>query len=396
MYCEARTENVPEHDEISRAEMTHRYFKALKAAGAYAFVDGTPEVTMQQLHAAIRLAEDSGEDFARIMARDKPYVKLAKYLASTQQETTHADLAELPYYAGNSQVKKEMLMLAIAYGYKNNIIIKKLYVSGVELLVGETLRETNLDEMVISYSTKLGSEYENALAPFNKLDRLTLLANHHWCNHAALDGIRREDNMIQGFNMLVLDVDGEVSMDTVQLLIKDFTYHMYTTKRHTTDVNRFRVIIPISHVLKLDAEDYKEFMNNVYTYLPFPVDTSTNQRSKKWMTNPKGISVYNEGKLLDPLQFIPKTERNTERENRLKDTSDLSNLERWFAEKMSSGNRSNEMIKYALMLVDSGRELLDVQTAVMELNDKLKDPLSLQEITDTILKTVARTIRERE
>jgi hypothetical protein len=54
------------------------------------------------------------------------------------------------------------------------------------------------------------------------------------------------------------------------------------------------------------------------------------------------------------------------------------------------------MIKYALMLVDSGRELLDVQTAVMELNDKLKDPLSLQEITDTILKTVARTIRERE
>jgi len=351
---------------------------------------------MLHLHAAIKLAEDSGEDFAKIVARDKPYVKLAKFLASTQEETTHADLAELPYYTGPSQTKKEMLMLAISYGYKNNIIIKKLYVGGVELLVGETLKETDLDEVVISYSTKLGSDYENALAPFDKLDQLTLLGGHHWCNHHAVDGVRREETMMKGFNMLVLDVDGEVSMDTVQLLLKDYTYHMYTTKRHTAEENRFRVLLPISYVLKLDADDFKEFMNNVYTFLPFPVDTGTNQRSKKWMSNPKGISVHNEGSLLDPLQFIPKTEKNTERENRLKATSDLNNLERWFAERMSNGNRSVEMIKYALMLVDSGRDLLDVQTAVMELNDKLKEPLSLKEITDTILKTVARTIRERE
>ncbi len=44
------------------------------------------------------------------------------------------------------------------------------------------------------------------------------------------------------------------------------------------------------------------------------------------------------------------------------------------------------MIKYAMMLVDSGRDLIDIQTAVMELNSKLVTPLPLDEVMNTILK----------
>ncbi len=399
--CEKRADEFPEHDEISKAEMTHRYFKSLKAAGSYAFVDGTPEITMDQLHSAIKLVEACGEDFKKIMSRDKPYVKLAKYLASTQQETTHADLAELPFYTGNAQVKKEMLMLAISYGHKHNIIIKKMYVNGVEILIGETLKETDIDKLRISISTEFGDNYENELAPFEHIHTLTQDVDYHWCNHHSVNGKRREDCMAKGFNMVVIDVDEGVSLDTAKLLLKDLTYHIYTTKRHQKLVDdvqhgdRFRILLPLSHELKLDSEDFKEFMNNVYSWLPFDSDTATNQRSKKWMSH-NGTYSNNEGELLDALQFIPNTDKNSERENKLNSTADLSSLERWFALRMSSGNRSNEMIKYAMMLVESGRDLIDIQTAVMELNDKLKEPLPAKEVMETILKTVANKMKTVE
>ena len=395
IFCEKRAEVLPEHDEIGKAEMSHRYFKSLKNAGAYAFIDGSPEISMNQLHNSIKLIEDCGKDFTKIMSRDKPYIRLAKHLASTQQETTHADLAELPFYTGTSQVKKEMLMLAIAYGYKNNIIIQKMYTHGVEILLGETLRDTCLDEIVMSQSTELGTDYVNELMPFHKVHELTQIDGHHWCNHHSADERRREDSMLKGFNIVVIDIDDGLAMETAQLLLSDYTFHMYTTKRHTEDQNRFRILLPISHTLKLDANDYKEFMNNVYSFLPFDSDTGTNQRSRKWLSC-DGSYVDNKGELLDALQFIPKTEKNTEREDRLTSTADLSALERWFAIRMSNGNRSNEMIKYAMMLVESGRDLIDIQTSVMELNDKLTDPLPVKEILDTILKTVAKAMSRVE
>jgi hypothetical protein len=397
LFCEKRAEDFPDHDEVSKAEMIHRYFKALKTAGAYAFIDGTTTVNMSQLHNSIKLTEESGSDFGKIMCRDKPYVKLAKHLASTRLETTHADLAELPFYTGTAQVKKEMLMLAIAYGYKNNIIIKRLYTNGVEILMGESLIETDLEDLIISVSTKLGTEYTNEVGVFNKLSNLTQSNGYHWCNHYTMDETRREESMVKGFNMVIIDVDEGIALNTAQLLLRDYTYHMYTTKRHRKlddgiqHGDRFRIILPISHVLKLDSNEFKEFMNNVYSFLPFDSDTGTNQRSKKWQTF-ESSCLTNEATLLDALQFIPKTEKNEERESRLKATSSLTNIERWFAQKMTNGNRSNEMIKYAMMLVDSGRDLIEIQTAVMELNDKLVEPLPLQEIMDTILKSVAKAM----
>jgi len=395
MNCEALAEELPIHNEIGKAELTHRYFKALKAAGAYAFIEGKRVVSMSNLHEAIKLMEDSGKAFSAIMTREKPYIKLAKYLAGSELETTHADLEELPFYTGLASVKKDMLMLAIAYGYKNNIIIKRLYSNGVEILVGESLKRTDIEEVTVSISDHQAFNYQNEIAPFKDIHQLTQAQGMHWVNHHTVDERRREESMKVGFNMVVIDVDGGIDINTAQLLLKDFTYHMYTTKRHTAEENRFRILIPISHTLKLDGDDYKEFMSNVYSFLPFESDEQTNQRCKKWLSH-KGNYFDNEGELLDALQFIPKTERNLERQNNLDKQGDLTHLERWFAGKISQGNRSNELHKYARMLVDSGRDYIDIQEAVMVLNDKLKNKLPTQEIMDTILKTAAKAVKERE
>ena len=59
LKCEREAELYPEHEEIKKAEISHRYFKALKLAGAYAFIDDSPELTQDHLYQAIKLAEES-------------------------------------------------------------------------------------------------------------------------------------------------------------------------------------------------------------------------------------------------------------------------------------------------------------------------------------------------
>ena len=47
--CEMSANNMADHEEIRKAELSHRYFEALKLAGAYAFIDESSEVEMDHL-----------------------------------------------------------------------------------------------------------------------------------------------------------------------------------------------------------------------------------------------------------------------------------------------------------------------------------------------------------
>ena len=392
LWCERRANELPEHEDIRKAELSHRYFKALKIAGAYAFVDVWHEVTEDHLYAAIKLTEESGESFSSLLTRERNYVKLAKYIASINREITHVDLVEdLPFYKGGAQQKAELMNLAIAYGYKNNIVIQRSVTDGIEFLKGESLKETNLDKLIVSYSQDMAQNYEYAEAPFDKLENLTQLPDFHWCNHAFDNDHRAEENasIAYGFNMVVLDVENSVSLDTAMSLLQEYTFHAYTTKQHTDKANRYRIILPLNYVLHMEAHEYKAFMNNIFEWLPFDVDTGTGQRSRKWRTC-KGEFHNNKGELLDALMFIPKTSKNEDCKKVIMDLHNLTNLERWFVANTKQGSRSNQLIKYALMLIDSGMDIANTQNNVLRLNSKLEESLGEAEVLSTIMVTAAK------
>ena len=395
LSCEARSEQMPQHQEVMRSEIQNRSFKVLKLAGAYAFIDDSPEILDNHIYNAIKLAEDSGDAFAQLLSRDKPWVKLAKYFAAVKQEVTQADLAEdLPFYKGGTGYKSEMLSLAIAYGYKNNIIIKKSFADGIEFLRGETLKETDLSKMVISYSTDITTDYRNELAPFDQLHRLTQAPGLHWVAHHLNGGYRNEENCIAGFNLVVIDVDGGCNISTAKLLLKSHKFLIYTTKRHTEQENRFRIILPINYELSLDAKDYKEFMANVYQWLPFEVDTATGQRARKWLSH-DGTYEYNEGEVLDALPFIPKTSKNEERKALFDSQQSMDNLERWILNNSGDGNRNNMLLRYAMILIDGGFDFEGIRQRVVSLNDKMPDKLDEAEVMGTVMVTVMKTLAKK-
>lgn len=392
--CEQAADLLGDHDEIKKAELSHRYFKALKLAGAYAFVDKSCLVTMEHLLQAILLVEESGAAFQTILNREKSYVKLARYIAEVGTDLTHADLHEnLPFYKSSSSARNEMMTLATAWGYKQHILIKKSFIDGIEFFRGETLEETNLEEIRVSYSDNWAYHFQYQKVPFSELHQLTQAQGYHWANHAFKNEHRAEENVIPGFNMVVIDVDGGVSLSVVHELLKDYKFMTYTTKRHTEDENRFRLMLPINYVLELDEEDYKGFMEGIVNWLPFKVDEAANQRSRKWESFGGGSYFYNtEGKVLDALDFIPKTTKNEQYRAGLAQIESMDNLERWFAQKIATGNRNNHMIRFALALVDGGMDLLTVSQQVHAFNKKLNNPLPAAELDATVLSTVSKRI----
>lgn len=393
LQCERNSFLLPEHEELKRAEMQHRYFKALKLAGAIAFVNGYSEITEDHLYAGIRMAEDSGEAFARILKRERNYVRLAKYLAEKGEEVTHPELLEdLSFYPSGAGARSEMLNLAISWGYRNNIIIRRRYSEQVEFLVGESLKHTDLDNMMVAISDDFAHGYEAASLPFAKdgedsIADLVVEHGYHFTNHYMNKEHRKIENVIPGFNMIVLDVDGTAQLEDATTLLDKFNYIIYTTKSHTDEVHRFRIVLPTSHILHLDRETYIQFMKNITDTLPFEVDTAS-QPERKWACN-RGDLYLNVGKeLFDVMPFIPDTSRNEQRQKYVASNGNLTNLERWFVDNTGDGNRNNQLYKYGTACLEMGYSFVDSKTKVAELNGKLRDALTLGELTKTIFKSL--------
>ena len=400
LYNQDRAEKLKRHEDMRKAEIGHRHFKALKLAGAYAFIDGSPEITEDHAYYAIKLAEQSGDAFQDLLTRDRNYVKLAKYLADAGRACSLHDLTEdLPFYRGSVSVKEDMLKLAISYGYQNSIIIKREFIEGVEFLKGEALIPTNLSVMDLSWSNDIAAGYVYDPAPFDQLHNLTQSKDLHWCNHAFNGGKRNEDSAIAGFNMIVLDIDDGVPMSTAKELLSDYKALFYTTKSHQIEKNgitcdRYRIILPMNFRLELDAKDYKEFMKNLFAWLPFRVDEATGQRARKWLTS-AGTFEYRDGELLDILPFIPKTTKCETMKQQVLDQKGMDNLERWVINNTGGGNRNDMLLRYSMILVDAGLDFNQINSSVASLNDKLPDKLSEAEILGTIMTTVSKSISKR-
>lgn len=394
MDCEEAAEKISSFDPISRAEIKHRYFRVLKLAGAYAFVDSTATISMDQLYNAIKVVEDSGRAFYEIMNQPKNYSRLAHYLASANTESTLADLAEaLPFFPSAKNKQEELISLAIAWGYRNNVIIRRNLMDGIEFFSGESLQETDLDKMVLSYvysTTEAGANhgYTNIELKWKQLSQLCQKPDYHWVNHHLNDGHRSDEDTQIGTNLLVLDVDGGTTLAAAKTALEGYAMYIYTTKRHTPTENRFRIILPSKYKLKLHKMDYKEFMTNVRDTIPFETDDASNQISKKWLCH-QGHGEYIEGDMFDPLPFIPKTKKNAQRQKDNKALANMDRVEMYFAKLWEAG-RNKTLLRYGTMLLDSGLDLYATTAQVKAYNKKFSDPLTDAELNNTVFVTLGK------
>lgn len=404
MYCVERGSKMKDHQRALKAEIDNRYFKVLKLAACYAFIDDLSEINITYLKYAIKVAEQSGKDFAELMNPEKDYMKLAKFLVDFREEATLSDLDQyLPSFNGSKQKKDDQLTNAISWGYKNSIVISKRYQEQILFLKAEALEETNLDELIVSASDHPAYDYAPLYCTFEQLAEFGDETDYNWCNHHFHDEHRSDENVIPGFNVLVFDVDDGTPLSTAKLLFEDYYAIFYETKSSTPKFNRYRVMLPISHVLNVDKEEYKEIVNNVIESLPFDItiDDASNQPSKKWRTYDSGAHVndvrYVNGqqedpKLFDILPYIPRTTKNEQRMRTFEEMGDVDNLAKWVINNTGEGNRNKQLFRYAMVMVDMGYDYDSIFESVKEVNAILKDGLSEKELLNSIMKSVASKI----
>lgn len=405
MACEEAASDLRRHQENHKTELMHRHMKALKLAGALAFVDGATEIEMDHLRSAMLLVEESGEAFQRILTREDPHVRLGRYIAdATKPVNWHNIVTDLPFMPKPRNQQNDQMTLAIAWGHQNHIIIKKSFIGDVEFYQGQALQATHLDNLMVSASGHWAYQYEAMEGlGFDQLEELARGEQedgspYRWCNHRFKDGHRTEENAIPGFNTIVVDVDGGVSLPVAHEILEDYVFATYTTKRHQTLVDgevrdRFRIILPINYHLSMDTEEYREFMQGILSWLPFQTDTGALQRSKAWGTyGPCHFHANRKGVLFDALPFIPRTEKNAQHQETMKKIANLGALERWFAPRIGAegSGRNNQMIKYALALVDSGMSYAEVEARVLAFDRQLQHPIGDAELRASVLVTAAK------
>jgi len=394
MRCEAAADDMKDHMSVHKAEMIHRYYKALKLAGAYAFADNSTEINQDHLDYAINVVEDSGEAFHTLMRKQGPYERLAHYLADCDNEVTqHELIEELPFYKGSEAQRRDLMTLAMSFGYKNNIIIKKRVLDDIEFFVGETLMETDLNKLTVGLSQNIAYDYQTDAPPFDKLHKLTTAPGYHYTAHGFVNGHRKSENAIPGFDLLILDCDGDVTISTVKVLLEDYTFLISTTKRHTAEINRFRLILPISHRIKLTPNEYSRFMVNVFEWLPFPVDEAAKDIARKWEAY-AGHYEYNDGAIIDATMFIPETKRSDETKLQIS-VSGVNNIERWFKTHTSKGNRANHLYRYGMVMVDASMDLPTIIENMENFNKSLDAPLPEDQFRNSTVKSISKAFQKR-
>jgi hypothetical protein len=393
--CVQAAEDMPASYILQKIEMKHRYWKVIKIAGIYAFIESRNEITETDINDAIELVEESGDNLYKLLQSEPKYITLAKHFKeNVGKSITNVDLSkELIFYNSLKDTeKKNLLNMAIAYGYKNGIIIQKEVVNDIEFYKTKLYENSDLDNLLISYSNDIAKGFLPRKIKFENLHKAVTQSKNYFAVHHFINGERKSDNVIQGFNMFVIDIDKDLSIKCFKELMADYKYLLYTTKSHTEDCNRFRVIFPMSNILRLNIDEYRHFYERFIDWLPFNVDTACKDIARAWATN-NGEYFYNEGKLINVFDFL---NDNTVYKNQfIKGTRSLEPLERWFVENIESGNRNHMLYRYAIYISNTTNDVEYIRRMVLNLNDKLKEPLGIKEIDHTIMQSIKTKVGEK-
>lgn len=398
-YCHERAVLISEYRPVERAEMMHRVAKVTKLAGAYAFIDQSLEVTVDHIEYAIALAEISGASLKRILNQPKAHVRLANFLCDFGSAVTEADLVEyLPFYSGSVSSKKDLITLAIAYGHRNAMAITAFEESGVAMWKGETLVPTVLSELILSTSYDIADDYSSVYGSIESIAKYVTehdanFCNHHFNNGQIGKGNRCKANTIPGANLVVFDIDQtKFKPEILHALLSGHNHVIYETKSSTPEEPRYRLILVLSHVVKLDDVDYKAFCKNIATWLPVNADLPAMQRERKYRTY-SGCRVWSvtDGANLNVMAYYPRT---AEAENNLKFNKTLieariKGMAKWVIHTAAMGNRNNTLYSYTRFLVEhSSYDAEKIAAQVRAINSKLVEPLDDIELNTTILSAI--------
>jgi len=397
--CDSIVEDTMNIQEQERLELVNRAWKATRLAGIYAFISGSDSIEVEYVEQAIYVTEISGISFQQVCNQPPIFERVFNFINS-RTKTSDVDLANQKWFPKNMTQKRDLLSLARAYGFENDYLFKLKEIEGVEFYSFVEVPKTDVDNITISISKDITKGFKPKKVPFEIIHEVVSNSGYNYSAGTFKQGYRNKDNYQQKQNLVIIDIDDGMKMETAKLMFSNYKCMIATTKSHQKDKNglvadRFRIIFITDRTIKLDSNLYSDFMQNVYDSLGVPADQSCKD-SSRFYYGAEGEHWYSDGeKLFEISDLIPDTTKDRERKVMLSSSGigSTDGVERFLLEEASKGNRSNTIVKYALLLVDSAYEQESVEKKVLDFNDKLGEPLPVKEIRGTIFKTIANRFK---
>jgi len=376
------------------AELEQRGWKASKLAAIYAFIDGSSIATKEHGEQAVYVTELSGKSFDRIINQPQIHERMFNFM-KLRKETTILDLEERPWFRGTVKNKSDLFMLCRAYAFRNNYLFRVKELESVEFYSFVEVPKTDVKNITISISKDITKGFKKKVVPFEILHEVVCNSSFNYSAGTFKRGHRKKDNYEEKQNLVIIDVDSGMKLETAKLMFSNYKCLIATTKSHQKEKNgltcdRYRIIFVTDRTIKLDSEMYARFMTNVYNSLGVPADISCSDSSRFYYGS-KGEYYYSKGtKLFEISDLIPDTSKEIERKVSFSKSGICSTngVERFLLGEAAVGNRSNNMIKYAMFVKDGGYSFEDAKEKVLDFNSKLPEPLTIKEINQTIIKTL--------
>lgn len=403
--CKLHSEACGKFEIYNQVCMQNKHWIALKISGLLAMLDLSNTVELSHYLQAIKIVDDSYSYMQQLTKREEKYELIVEWLTETGNSESEYTLTQsLPFYK-EVKNKKSFWDLAKGYAYENNITLMIEDKRNITFYQAKAKKKTNLEEpLLFSYSMDIARDYySNDSITWKDFHKVMQKDGVCYSAHTFKDGHRTNDNAIEGFELLMLDVDSGTPLDIAKLLLDNYTYLIATTRSHNKEkkgvvCDRYRIILPMKNRLELSKEQYSKFMTNLMEDMPIELDACTKDIGRMFY-GASGEYWYNEGELFDADKYIPNTQEEEQyiKQGKTLAKGNISGISQYIIRNESNG-RNSSLIKLALLLARNGYRENELKEEILRVNKQFNNPLSESELERTILRssTVRREMEKHE
>jgi len=409
----------------------HLQWKAIKLAGAFAFINQRDEIIEEDYVLAMRFCEllDSDMEQFEHDLNKAPHELFSDYIRKEVSSVSNKAIVTIHDikkhgFASNVSQNKLLELTKLCAGYDTNGIysvinengaiqyepIMKTDILGISYKPINTTRLNNAvasgdyDEIAnakqsISTSTAYGYETEDIT--FEDLGEL-LLGDFAYSPFKFRNGTRGRNNILGGTKWLVLDVDDSISTAAeVHFLLSDINHHVALTSDPSNEY-KFRVLLELDASVELAAPAWKHFFLEIANDLGLQVDPLPQSQIFYSYADRPVLSVTD----AEPIEVRDYVMLAVEKANtKTASATTLSNaqsraqlndpLETFsYAFNAEDGSGSRNMLRAAYHARDLGATKEETIQLVEDINDYWSSPLQLQRLTN-LIKQVERMYSEK-
>ena len=399
-YLKESFESYAQNRSIINEMRKNGIEKVERLAALLGIIDLSDEVTPEHVKKAIEINEESLSSIRDVIAPGSAYKRIYDELKRNRDGLTISEIHDCGIWFRNKTEEKYQFELLEDYVFRKN---ERIVLEGKTYRI-EPLPVNKLDKIVVSVSMQERNperavDFVPMELPFfdehNAIEKLVVSEKvtaftlaHYEPSKQAPNGHRKADNFIPGQNCIAWDIDQGMTVEEAVQRLNGYVFLLYTTKSHTEEHHKFRILMPTKTMFYVNPEQHKQMYENLSQVLGLPTyDVSTRNVSRLWFTNPGGMVLANkEAELLDVRCCIPTTERAEQVLPKLEDV-DFDKLDirvqgmlRWLLTNTTEGSRNMNLFRYGAFLRDLGFSSSEIESMLLEANAMLVPPLDDREV----------------